>query len=81
MFPSRPFLQTCSTRILTIVWEEIPCVGWQNATRSLIVGGFGNCLPLSNENKVKHCIYIHKNFGIEWSILCIKCNSACNYIQ
>jgi hypothetical protein len=24
-------------RILTIVWEEIPCHGWQNAARSLIV--------------------------------------------
>jgi hypothetical protein len=67
-------------RILTIVWEEIPCHGWQNAARSFIVGGLGNCLPLSNENKVRHRIYIQRTIGIEQSIYCIKRKNAYNYI-
>jgi hypothetical protein len=36
---------------------------------------------LFKENKVKHCVYIQRTFGIEWSILHIKRNSMYNYTQ
>jgi hypothetical protein len=33
---------------------------WQNVARSHIVGSVGNCLPLGNENKVRHYIYTQR---------------------
>jgi len=36
---------------------------------------------LSNENKVRHCVYTQRTSKIERSILHIKCNSAYSYIQ
>jgi hypothetical protein len=37
--------------------------------------------PLSNENKVRHCVYIQRTSRIKCSILHIKCNNAYSYIQ
>jgi hypothetical protein len=37
--------------------------------------------PLSNENKVRHCVYIQRTSRIKHLILHIKCNNAYSYIQ
>ncbi len=73
-FPNGRFLQTYSIRVFAIVCEEKPYHGWRDVARcDALLELLEIVSPLSNENKVKHCVYIQRTSSL---ILHIKCNNA-----
>jgi hypothetical protein len=65
------FLQTCSMKVFVITCEEdLITMG------DVLLEVLENMSQLTNENKVKHCVYIQRTCGIKCLILHIKHNYA-----
>jgi hypothetical protein len=65
-FPNGRFLQTCLTRVFAIFCQERPYHGWRGVARcDALLELLEIVSPLSNENKARHCVYIHLGSGVE----------------